>query len=202
MIDSRFNIWRILSLILIPFLVILIPVYWYHYGPQNFLWLSDIGLFLTAAALWTGQPLFMSVAALGILPLELTWCVDFLVDLFTNINLITLSDYMFDSSYPLYLRSISLFHLALPIVWISYLWQFGYEKKAIWYMLGLFWVILGLTYCCTPVSENINWVFLPFALKQASFTEVTWLWSLAIGFPLVVLFPMHCLYQRIFKVIK
>ena len=53
--------WDILSADQIPlwlkisytlFIFILIPVYWTHYGPGNFLWFSDIALFVTAATLW------------------------------------------------------------------------------------------------------------------------------------------------------
>ena len=34
------------------FICVLVPVYWVQYGPGNFLWFSDIALFVTAAALW------------------------------------------------------------------------------------------------------------------------------------------------------
>ncbi|MFL6824205.1 MAG: hypothetical protein ACJ8FA_16715, partial [Xanthobacteraceae bacterium] len=42
-------------------------IYWRAYGPSNFLWLSDIGLALTLAALLSGSRLIASMAAVGVL---------------------------------------------------------------------------------------------------------------------------------------
>ena len=39
------------------FVVLLIPIYWYYYGPSNFLWFSDLALFLAVPALWLENPL-------------------------------------------------------------------------------------------------------------------------------------------------
>ena len=47
------------------FLVILVPVYWAHYGPKNFLWFSDIALLTTGAALWLESPLLASMMMLA-----------------------------------------------------------------------------------------------------------------------------------------
>ena len=33
------------------FLGVLVPVYWVHWGPKNFLWFSDIALLTTAVSL-------------------------------------------------------------------------------------------------------------------------------------------------------
>src|SRR3990167_1796461 len=111
----------IFTLLFTMFVVFLIPVYTYYYGVQNFLWLSDIGLFLTMIALWKQSVLVMSMAAVGMLAVELLWWVDFFAYLFFGINLINLAGYMFDSTYPLMLRAISLFHIVTPIVWILFL---------------------------------------------------------------------------------
>jgi hypothetical protein len=45
------------------YLCVLVPVYWTHYGPQNFLWFSDIALLTIAAALWLESPLLASTMA-------------------------------------------------------------------------------------------------------------------------------------------
>lgn len=39
---------------------VVVPVYWYSYGPSNFLWFSDLALLLTVAALWLESPLLAS----------------------------------------------------------------------------------------------------------------------------------------------
>ena len=66
----------ILNISLTLFIIVLIPVYWKTYGPQNFLWLSDIGLFLTVLALWLKSSLLISMACVGVLFIELLWAND------------------------------------------------------------------------------------------------------------------------------
>ena len=92
------------------FLLLVIVVYWRHSGPSNFLWLSDLGLACTVAAFVLESPLLASMPAVGILVLELAWTADFIA----GGRLLGLAGYMFDASYPLYLRLLSLFHLATP----------------------------------------------------------------------------------------
>ncbi len=180
------------------FITILIPTYWYYYGIRNFLWLSDIGLFLTIIALWLKSNLLMSMAAVGVLLLELFWCLDFFAKLIFNINISGLSDYMFDKKYPLLLRAISLFHITSPLIWIFYLAQYGYDTNAIYYFTILYWIALILTYRFTNPEENISWVFAPQANKW-NIKPITWVIILFIFLPLLVFLPTHYILKILFK---
>jgi len=86
-----------LKIVYTVFVVVLVPIYWRQYGPANFLWFSDIALFMTVAALWLENALLVSMAALSVLLLELVWNLDFWVRLLTGKSLIALSAYMFDT---------------------------------------------------------------------------------------------------------
>jgi hypothetical protein len=194
--------WQALSYLAGVFLMILIPTYLSYYGPQNFLWLSDIGLFLTCLALWFNSALFMSMAAVGVMALELIWCVGFFSELIFNFHVITLADYMFNPAYPLALRAISLFHIVTPVIWFFFLRQFGYEQKAIYYFIVLYWCDLILAYIFTNPSENINWVFMPELLGLKSVGPTGWLIILAFGFPILFFLPTHLIYKKYFKVIN
>ena len=108
--------------VFVPFLIV---VYWPRYGPSNFLWLSDIALFFTAGAVIFENPLLAAMPAVGVLPLELFWTLDFIL-----LGRFGLTGYMFDKQYPLWLRVISLFHLALPPTLIWILWNAGYDPLA------------------------------------------------------------------------
>jgi hypothetical protein len=68
-------IW--LKLAVPAFLCVLMPIYWREYGPSNFLWFSDIALGFTAIAVIFDLPIFACMVAVGFLPLELAWCLDF-----------------------------------------------------------------------------------------------------------------------------
>jgi len=194
-------IWQCLKFGLLLLLFFLIPAYWHYYGLENFLWLSDIGLFLTFLALWLESGLLMSIAATGMMLVELAWCVDFFIDLIFGLNLISLSDYMFNSSYPLWLRAVSLFHVVTPIIWILYLRQFGYVRQAIWYVLIGYLLVLGITFYFTLPAENINWVFLPTVIQGWPISQKSWPIFLAITFPLAIFIPTHLLCRKLFRVI-
>ena len=96
------------------FACVVVPVYWYKYGPQNFLWFSDLALILSVIALWRESSLLASTQALSVLVFEIIWSVDFLSGLVLGEPMLGVSPYMFDPEYPLWLRALSLFHLWLP----------------------------------------------------------------------------------------
>ncbi len=178
--------------------MILVPVYWQNYGPQNFLWLSDISLFLTLIALWTESSLLMSILILVALPMELIWNIDFFIKIIAGIFITGISGYMFDSQYSLFLKGLSLFHIALPIIWIWYLVKWGYDKGALIYATFLIWITLILTYFFTDPQKNINLIFLPKINAWNYMPELLWLILLLVAFPLLIMLPLHIILKRFF----
>lgn len=142
---------------------VIAATYWHAYGPTNFLWLSDVALAFTFLALVTGNPLLASMPAVGVLPLELAWTIDFL----TGGRLIGLAAYMFDPKLPLFLRSLSVFHLALPPTLLFLLSRVGYDERPPIYQTLLTWFLLVVTYLATDPERNINWVFGPGSTPQS-----------------------------------
>jgi hypothetical protein len=111
---------------------VVVPVYFVKYGPANFLWFSDIGLFGICAALWLEQPLLGSMMALAVLLPETVWLLSFLTGTIAKERgVTTLAAYMFDIRIPFFLRALSgAFHLALPpgALWLVY--RYGYDDRA------------------------------------------------------------------------
>jgi hypothetical protein len=169
-------------------------IYWREYGPANFLWLSDIALAFTLAASLSGNRLLASMPAVGVLALELAWTIDFL---FAG-RLIGLAAYMFDSKLPLYLRAISLFHLALPPTLLFLLYRLGYDQRALIYQTLLTWVVLVITYLATDPEKNINWVFGPGSKPQEVMPPLIYLCLELAIIPICVFLPTHLLLKRIF----
>src|SRR5258706_8566152 len=97
---------------------VVVVVYAIKYKPTNFLWFSDIALVTSVPAMWLENSLLASAMAVAVLLPELAWNVDFFSRLLFGSGILGLSDYMFESRRPLYLRSLSLFHVALPILLI------------------------------------------------------------------------------------
>lgn len=175
------------------FVCVLVPMYWRHYGPANFLWFSDIALLIGLAALWLESPLLSSMQAISVLLLELLWSAEFLIRLMIGKPIFGLVEYMFKSNLSLWLRGLSLFHLALPplLVWLVYC--FGYDGRALIAQTILLWVIVPVCFFFTEPAENINWVF-GFG-EQPQKTLPPWLYValLLVGVPIGIYLPTHFL---------
>lgn len=164
------------------------------YGVDNFLWLSDIALGLTTAAVIAEKRLPASIAAVSVLPLELAWNADFV----SGGRLLGLAGYMFDRKLPRWLRTLSLFHVALPPTLLSLLRNLGYDRRALAIQCGITWTVLPLTYAFTDPKKNINWVFGPGARPQKRFPPLLYLGLAMIAFPLLVHWPTHLAMRRLF----
>jgi hypothetical protein len=183
-----------LKLVWTAFVSVLVPVYWRQYGPANFLWFSDIAVFLTLVALWWESSLPASMMLLAVGVLELSWNVDFIGALLTGHHLTGLSRYMFDPSIPLTIRGISLFHVVLTPLLVWMVWRLGYDRRALWMQTLLCWIVLPLTYFLTDPAANINSVFGPQRNQpQTSVHPLIYLALLMAFFPLVIYLPTHLL---------
>lgn len=87
---------------------VIVPVYWREYGPQNFLWFSDVALLLAVPALWLQHRLLASMQAIAIAVPEAIWTLGFLAALILGTPVFGLAEYMFDPSIPLAAKTVSL----------------------------------------------------------------------------------------------
>ncbi|MGH7400581.1 MAG: membrane-associated protein [Candidatus Rokuibacteriota bacterium] len=175
------------------FLLVLVPVYWAHYGPKNFLWFSDIALLTTGVALWLESPLLASMMTLAVLLPEVAWNLDFLWRLLTRRELFGMSRYMFDARIPRYLRALSLFHVALPIGLVWLVGRLGYDRRAWLYQSVVALVVLPVTYWVTDRAENVNWVH-GLGQPQSRLPQWAYLVLLIIAFSLLLYLPPHLVF--------
>jgi hypothetical protein len=173
------------------FVAILIPVYIRQYGPGNFLWFSDLALFLGLAAIWLEHPLLASTQAIAVVVPESLWIIEFLLRITTGVRLVGLTDYMFDASIPAFVRAISLFHVWLPVVLVWMVFRLGYDRRAIAVQIVLGSVLLVTTYFLTDPEANVNSVHRWGSLRGP--------WPLALSaitFPLAFYLPAHLVLRR------
>ena len=191
---GRIPLW--IKIIYGLFLCVLVPVYWYEYGPRNFLWASDIALFVVFVAVCLENRFLNSMMAIGALPLELAWNLDFLAGL-AGSRLIGMASYMFDANLPLYLRGLSLYHVMLPIAMIFMLRRLGYDRRALLAQTLLVWVVLPITYLVTEPADNINLVFGPGQEPQTTMHPLLYLMLEMILVPIIICLPAHLVLQRL-----
>jgi len=182
-----------LKLVYSAYVAVTLVVYWFKYGPGNYLWFSDIALILSVPALWLESPLLSSMMLLAILLPELLWNIGYFSGLITGKPVGGLADYMFDQSRPLYLRALSLFHLFLPILLLWMVIRFGYRADALLWQTLLAWIVLPLSYLLPDPAENINWVHGPVGKPQHRLPPLLYLGIAMLAFPLLIYLPTHLL---------
>ena len=188
-----------LKIIYTVFVCALVPIYWRQYGPANFLWFSDIALLALVPALWLENSLLVSMMAISVVFFEALWNVDFFFRLITGKSLIGLSAYMFDPKIPLFIRSLSCFHIVLPLLLLWMVHRLGYDQRAFLWQTIVTLVVLPLSYLVSNAQQNVNWVYGFGHNPQRILPAPLFLILLMLLFPLAVYLPTHLLFIGIFR---
>lgn len=178
----------------------ILTIYWFRYGPANYLWFSDIALILAIPALWLENGLLAGMLAVGVLLPETLWNLSFFCRLLTGVRITGITDYMFEPRRPLDVKILSLFHIPLPILLFWLVQELGYDSRSLPLMTLLAWLVLPLTYALTDPYKNINWVHGAGGegVKQTRLHPLVYLGLLMIGFPVAVYLPTHFLLLALF----
>jgi hypothetical protein len=187
------------------FMGVLLPVYWYFYGPTNFLYFCDVALILTLVGVWRSSPLLISMCAVGILLPQLLWVADFICG-FAGIRLTGMTTYMFNPNSPLFLRGLSLFHGWIPFFLLYCVWRLGYDRRALRAWTLLAWALLLVCFFLMPEPManpglrpvNINYVWgMSDTAKQTMMPAYAWFLALMAGLPLLLFIPTHAILSRV-----
>lgn len=186
----------------ILFMAVLIPSYWINYGPTNFLWFSDIILFLVFFAVIFESKFLASMAAVGGIIHSLLWNIDFFWVLIARIfgSQMTgfLTAYMFDVELPIWLRILSSFHILFPFLLLWLIYRLGYHARAWIFQVLLSWIVLLFSWLFTEPAKNINLVF-SYQILNMSAPFYLILESIAI---FIVIIITHFLFKYLFKSYK
>jgi hypothetical protein len=205
--NRRIPIW--VKVAYSSFVVILVPSYWVTYSPWNFLYFCDIALLVTGVAIWIESPLLVSMQAVAITVPQMLWVVDFLCRLIAGVHITGVTSYMLDSSVPLFLRSLSLFHGWLPFVLLWLLSRLGYDRRALGIQSVVAIAVLLISYLFAPApppsashpnwAVNINYVYgLDDKHPQTLMAPQLWLLCLMAVTVIVLYLPTHFVLRRVF----
>lgn len=139
-------------------LAIWVPAYWRTWGAANFLHLCDVSVILTCIGLWRGNALMLSSQAIESLLGDALWCMDALWRALSGRQLTGGTEYLFDARFPLWVRLLSLFHVALPLTLLWAVRRTGYDRRGLPLQCGIAAaaILLGRL---APSSANINFAW-------------------------------------------
>ncbi|HEY6105009.1 MAG TPA: hypothetical protein VIV59_03440, partial [Anaeromyxobacteraceae bacterium] len=177
-------------------LAVWLPLYWRHYGPQNFLWFCDIANLAVGLALWLESPLLFSMQALSVLAVQVLYTVDLAGRAVSGRHLLGGTEYMFDPAVPLAVRLASLFHVATPPLLLWALRRLGYHRRALHIQIAFGWAVLAVSFFAFGPEKDLNWVWGPYERPQAWVSPWLWFAACLAGFPLLLWWPTHLALSR------
>jgi hypothetical protein len=173
------------------------PAYFHYWGWANLLHLCDVAVIVSFAGIWLGSPLLLSSQAVGCMLPGIFWLADVGTRLATGHFLVGGTEYMWDGRYPLWVRLLSAFHVALPVALLYALRRVGYDARGFVLQSGIAILLLTLSRFLSA-ELNMNYVY----------RDPVWHYAWAPGalhvivilgvIILVAYWPTHLLLRRLF----
>jgi hypothetical protein len=180
-------------------MVLWVPAYAWHHGPQNFLWLCDICNFILLIAVWMESRLLFSSQLVAVFIPSVLWTFDVAWAAAFNVHPIGGTQYMFDPAIPLHIRLLSLFHIVVPPLLLWCVWRLGFDRRGLALQSALTCILLPATYLLTDPEKNINWVWGLFGERQTFVHPWLYVALCVVCYPLVIYLPTHGLALLLFK---
>jgi hypothetical protein len=179
------------------FLALWLAIYLKYWGPTTFLFLCDIAVILTCIGIFTGNALLLSSQAVSSLVVDTIWLIDIVTKLIFNRHIIGGTEYFFDPNYPLWVRLISTFHVAMPFILIAAIRRTGYDRRALKLQFAIAAAAMIASRFAAP-ARNINFAFAdPFLHKQWGPAPIH-VAAMLIGLTIVIYIPTHAVLSRVF----
>lgn len=142
----------------VAWLAFWVPVYWHFWGPHNFVYLCDIAMILGCIGIFANNALLISSQAVSSLLVDAMWAVDAGWRAAFGRHIFGGTEYLFDASHPLWLRLLSLYHVAIPVVLLWAVRRAGYDRRGWALQAGIVAAaFVGARF--TPPAQNINFAF-------------------------------------------
>ena len=129
------------------------------YGVTNFLFLCNLGVMITAAALIAGNQLWLSSQAVAAPVIGLAWALDAGWRIASGRFLYGATGYMWEPRYPLFTRLLSLYHLGWPLLVLACVARRGYDRRGWALQSAIATSAIVLARLSTPAADNINFAF-------------------------------------------
>jgi len=182
-------------------LIVWFPAYWHAWGLANFLHLCDLAVFLSCAGLWTNSSLLLSSQAVGSLLVDLAWTLDAAWNLIAHHHLIGGTEYLFDPHIALWIRLLSLFHVALPALLLWALCRTGYDRRG-WALQSAIALAAFVASRLTRPATNINFAFIDPFWHRAVGPGPIHVAASVLFMAIVVYLPTHILLSRIYAPVR
>lgn len=172
------------------------PAYAVTWGWRNFLALCDVAVALTCIGVWRRSALLLSTQALPAVLVGVLWTADVAGRLATGRHFIGGTEYMWDARFPLAVRLLSLFHVALPVVLVAALRRVGYDRRSLMVQTALTVVLLVAARLLGTEDKNLNYAFRDPLWGRTWGPVPAHLALILVGTAVLVYLPTHLAFAR------
>jgi len=178
-------------------LFVWVPAYASVWGVSNFLHLCDVAVILTCAGLWSGSALLLSSQAVSSIVIDLLWDLDVASRLLTGRHLLGGTGYLWDASFPVAVRLLTLFHVVWPVLLVWSLRRVGYDRRGYWLQVALASCLLFAARFTDP-RLNINCAFQDPIFHRSFGPGPVHVAVSIVGLAVLVYLPVHLVLARFF----
>jgi hypothetical protein len=181
----------------VVWLAVWVPAYAHYWGWANFLHLCDVAAALTCLGFLFSNSLLLSTQAVSSLIAGGLWCIDAGWTWMTGAHVVGGTEYMWDASIPLWVRLLSLFHLALPIALLLGLRRAGYHRGALFWQSVIALTLLLFSLRFGP-RANLNFVYRDPVLRRTLGGAPAHFGITFLALVGVLYWPAHAILRRVF----
>jgi hypothetical protein len=178
-------------------LVFWFVVYWRGWGALNFLHFCDIAEILACVGFMADSPLLISSQAVASLFVDAAWALDAGWTIVFGHHIIGGTEYLFDPSHPLWIRLLSLFHVALPVLLLWAVHRLGYDRRGLPLQLAIA-LPAFIASRFAPAAQNLNYAFSDPFFHRAWGPAPVHIVVIFLFMLLVVYLPTHLILKRLF----
>jgi hypothetical protein len=191
--ERAFPVLRWIGLV---YLIVWAPVYAVYWDVAHFLYLCNVAVVLTCAGLWFGNSLLLSSQAVGSMVIGTIWGVNWAWGAMNHgQGVMGGAEYMWNSSYPVWVRLLSFDHLAVPAAALWGAWKVGYDRRAWVFQSGVAAIVLVASRVLAP-GQNLNFVekeLVTFRTWGPAPAHLLFIWTVLV---LLVYWPVHAVLER------
>ncbi len=156
-----------------------------------------MAVILTCIGLWSNSALLISSQAVASLAVDTVWTLDVARKIFSGRHLVGGTEYLFDTNYPLWVRLITLFHVAMPPLLLWTLHRSGYDRRG-WVLQSAIALPVFIASRYTVPATNTNYAFVDPFFHRAWGPGPLHVTVIFLFMLLVVYLPTHFLLRQLF----
>jgi hypothetical protein len=152
--------------------------------------------------LWSNSALLLSSQAVSSLLIDTVWAVDAAARFLSGRHLIGGTEYLFDTSFPLWVRMLSLFHVVMPFLLLGALHRVGYDRRGWILQCAIAIPVVALSRLATSPKTNINFVYTDPFFHRAWGSAPLHILAVLAFLAFLVYLPTHLLLCRFFSPVQ